>query len=113
MIKSRTKYFLSNLEGCVCKVPDIKTCKFTYIIQHQKFANTKYIDISPSKNLNIQILLVFQESYLRISMSSLQYETKSWPFIDDEITIGRPVLILDQINACENKGGINHCAIAT
>lgn len=46
-------------------------------------------------------------------MSSLQYETKSWPFIDDEITIGRPVLILDQINACENKGGINHCAIAT
>lgn len=43
------------------------------------------------------------KSYLRISISSLQYETKSWPLIDDEITIGRPVLILDQINACENK----------
>lgn len=32
-------------------------------------------------------------------MSSLQDEMKFWPFIADEISMGSPVLILDQINA--------------
>jgi hypothetical protein len=44
-------------------------------------------------------------AYLWMSMSSLQNVQKGCPFIALRISIGRPVLILDQIKACQEESG--------
>lgn len=40
------------------------------------------------------------QSYLLISISNLQNDEKLWPFIEERISMGSPVLIFDQISAC-------------
>lgn len=51
----------------------------------------------------LQILSI-HTTYLWMLMSSLQKEIKFWSSVALQMSIGKPVLIFDQISACMYKG---------